>query len=160
MHFSSAVMLPIRPVLASSTERLGNVWCGVQIMKFPLTQFSPASSYFPLYLSIYLSIYGSTALVDLGRFFSFVIHTQSVGLLGRWISPSQGRYLHREQHKHRINAHRHPCHPVGFELTIPAFERAKTFHASDRAAIVIGLSSHSDANILLDTLPSTSLICT
>jgi hypothetical protein len=25
------------------------------------------------------------------------------------ISPSQGRYLHTEQHKHRINAHRHPC---------------------------------------------------
>jgi hypothetical protein len=27
---------------------------------------------------------------------------------------------------------------VGFELTIPAFERAKTVHALDRAAIVIG----------------------
>jgi hypothetical protein len=25
------------------------------------------------------------------------------------ISPSQGRYLSTEQHKHRINAHRHPC---------------------------------------------------
>jgi hypothetical protein len=44
----------------------------------------------------HLSIYGSTALVDLGRFFSFLIHTQSVGLLGRGISPSQGRYLHTE----------------------------------------------------------------
>jgi hypothetical protein len=44
---------------------------------------------------ICLSIYGSTALVDLGRFFSFLICTQSVGLLGRGISPSQGRYLHR-----------------------------------------------------------------
>jgi hypothetical protein len=27
---------------------------------------------------------------------------------------------------------------VGFEPTIPAFERAKTFHALDRAAIVTG----------------------
>jgi hypothetical protein len=36
-----------------------------------------------IYLSIYLSIYGSTALVDFGRFFSFLIYTQSVGLLGR-----------------------------------------------------------------------------
>jgi hypothetical protein len=36
--------------------------------------------------SIYLSIYGSTALVDLGRFFSFLIYTQSTGLLGRGIS--------------------------------------------------------------------------
>jgi hypothetical protein len=38
--------------------------------------------------------------------FSFVIFfTQSVGLLGRGISPPQGRYLHTEQHKHRINTH-------------------------------------------------------
>jgi hypothetical protein len=44
-----------------------------------------------------------------GRFFSFLIYAQSVGLLGRWMSPSQGRYLHTEQHKHRINAHRHSC---------------------------------------------------
>jgi hypothetical protein len=34
---------------------------------------------------------------------------QSAGFLARGISPSQGRYLHREQHKHRINSHRHPC---------------------------------------------------
>jgi hypothetical protein len=27
---------------------------------------------------------------------------------------------------------------VGFELTIPVFERAKTIHALDRAATVIG----------------------
>jgi hypothetical protein len=38
-------------------------------------------------------------------FFSSVIFfTQTVGLLGRVISPSQGRYLHTGQHKHRINA--------------------------------------------------------
>jgi hypothetical protein len=30
-----------------------------------------------------------------------------MGLLGRGISPSQGRYLHTQQHKHRINAHKH-----------------------------------------------------
>jgi hypothetical protein len=35
------------------------------------------------------------------------------------------------QHKHRINA-------VGFEPTIPVFVRAKTFHALDGAATVIG----------------------
>jgi hypothetical protein len=29
---------------------------------------------------------------------------QSVGLLGRVISPSEGRYLHTGQHKQRINA--------------------------------------------------------
>jgi hypothetical protein len=37
--------------------------------------------------------------------FQFLNPTQSVELLGRGISPSQGRYLHTEQHKHRINAH-------------------------------------------------------
>jgi hypothetical protein len=40
-------------------------------------------------------------------FFSFVIFffTQTVGLLGRGIRLSQGRYLHTGQHKHGINAH-------------------------------------------------------
>jgi hypothetical protein len=32
----------------------------------------------------------------------FLIYAQSLELLGRGISPSQGHYLHREQHKHRI----------------------------------------------------------
>jgi hypothetical protein len=32
-------------------------------------------------------------------------YTQSVGFLGRGISPSQGRNLDTGQHKHRINAH-------------------------------------------------------
>jgi hypothetical protein len=36
-------------------------------------------------------------------------YIQSVTPLGRGISPSQGRYLHTEQHKHRINADKHPC---------------------------------------------------
>jgi hypothetical protein len=32
-------------------------------------------------------------------------YTQSVGILGRGISPSQGFYPHTQQHEHRINAH-------------------------------------------------------
>jgi hypothetical protein len=40
-----------------------------------------------------------------GLFFSSMIFfTLTVGLLGRLISPSQGRYLHTGQHKRRINA--------------------------------------------------------
>jgi hypothetical protein len=31
--------------------------------------------------------------------------SQTVGLLGRVISPSQSRYLNTGQYKHRINAH-------------------------------------------------------
>jgi hypothetical protein len=56
-----------------------------------------------------LSTYGSMVLVDLGRLFSLLFYTQSVGPHGRGISPSQGRYPHTEEHKHRINSHRHPC---------------------------------------------------
>jgi hypothetical protein len=45
-------------------------------------------------------------LLGLRFFFSFVIIlTQTVGLPGRGISPSQGRYLHTGQDEHRINAH-------------------------------------------------------
>jgi hypothetical protein len=64
--------------------------------------------------------------------------SETVGLLGRVISPSQGLYLNSEQHKHRINAYTQQTSmpQVGFELTIPVFERAKTVHASDRAATV------------------------
>jgi hypothetical protein len=62
--------------------------------------------------------------------FSFLIVRQSVGLLGQGISLSLGRrYLHK---------HRQTYIPwVGFEPTIPVFERAKTVHALDRAATVI-----------------------
>jgi hypothetical protein len=56
-------------------------------------------------LSIYLFINGSTVLLfDLGRFSISQSHIQSVRLLGRGISPSQSRYLHTEQHKHKINS--------------------------------------------------------
>jgi hypothetical protein len=60
------------------------------------------------YLSIYLFIYGSTALCwTLVAFLVSKSFTQSVGLFGRGSSLSQGRYLHTGQHKHRIKTHRH-----------------------------------------------------
>jgi hypothetical protein len=78
---------------------------------------------------------------------SFMIILQTVRLLGRVISSSQGLYLNIGQHKHRINTYAHqtsmPC--VGFESTIPASERAKKVHALDRSATVTGL-----AHILTD----------
>jgi hypothetical protein len=90
------------------------------------------------YLSIYLSVCGSTALVDLGHFFSFLTYTQSVGFLGRRISP-----VLRSLPTHRTTQTRNKRTQtsvlrVWFELTIPTFKRAKTVHALDRAAIVIG----------------------
>jgi hypothetical protein len=56
----------------------------------------------------YLPTYGSTALLDLGRFFSFLIYTQSVGLPGQG-SARRKAATYTGQHRHRINAHRHPC---------------------------------------------------
>jgi hypothetical protein len=48
-------------------------------------------------LSIYLSFYGSTALCwALAAISVFFSYTQSVGLLGRGICPSQGLHLHTE----------------------------------------------------------------
>jgi hypothetical protein len=74
-------------------------------------------------------------LLGPGLFFSFVIIlTQSVGRLGRGISPSKGRYLHTGQDK----THTQTFTPwVGFESTISAFRRAKTVHALNRATTVI-----------------------
>jgi hypothetical protein len=73
-----------------------------------------------------------------GLFFIFVIFfTQSVGLLGQGISPSQGLYLYTEQHKQNKRTQTSMSH-VRFEPTIPAFERAKTVHVLDREATVIG----------------------
>jgi hypothetical protein len=85
---------------------------------------------------IKISVYGSTALMDLDRFFSFLIYTQLVGLLGWGISLSQDRCLHTEQHKHRINAHRHLCHEWDSN---PRTQCLKTVNALDCAAIVIGI---------------------
>jgi hypothetical protein len=75
-----------------------------------------------------------TSLLGPGLFFSFVIFvfTQTVGLLGRGIGPSQGLYLQTGQHKQIYIPW------VGFEPMIQAFERLKTVHALDRAVTVIG----------------------
>jgi hypothetical protein len=74
--------------------------------------------------------------------------SQTVGLLGRVISSSQGRYLNTGQHKHRINTYTYQTSMpwVGFEPTIPASERAKAFHALDRAATVTGETLYAVLN--------------
>jgi hypothetical protein len=60
---------------------------------------------------------------------------QSVRPLGQVISQSQGRYLTQTQKKHRQTS----IPQVGFEPMIPVFKRAKTVHALNSAATVIGL---------------------
>jgi hypothetical protein len=65
------------------------------------------------------------------------LYRQSVGFLGRGISTTQGRYLHRTTQTQKKRGDTFiPL--VGFEPTIQEFVRAKTFHALDRAATVIG----------------------
>jgi hypothetical protein len=66
---------------------------------------NPETLKYTVYPSIHPSIH---PLLDLGHFFSFLIYMQAVGLLGQGMSPSQARYQRTEQHKHRINVHRHP----------------------------------------------------
>jgi hypothetical protein len=70
--------------------------------------------------------------------FSFLILRQSVRLLGRAISHSQGHNLHRTTQTQ--NERRQISMPsVGIESTTPVFERAKTVHALDGEATVIGM---------------------
>jgi hypothetical protein len=86
---------------------------------------------------VYYSSMASHPSVGPSSLLQFRNLTQTVALLGRVSSPLQGRYLYTER------THRHPSFWVGFEHTIPAFERTKTVHALDRAATVIGLCSTS-----------------
>jgi hypothetical protein len=83
-------------------------------------------------------IYGSRAFcLALPAFSVSWAFRQSVELLGRGISPPQGRYLHTGQHKQNKRTQISIPH-VGFEPTIPAIERAKAVDALDRAATVLG----------------------
>jgi hypothetical protein len=62
---------------------------------------------------------------------------QSVGLLGRGVSPTQGLYLYAGQH--RQSKHTQTSMPrVGFPPTIQLFERVNAVHALDREDTVIG----------------------
>jgi hypothetical protein len=57
------------------------------------------------YATIFTHQWLYSPLLGPGLFSFVIIFTQTVRLLGRVTSPSQGRYLHTGQIKHRINAH-------------------------------------------------------
>jgi hypothetical protein len=93
-----------------------------------------------LYIRSYCSHLEHRTLVKRFVSIQFLNIRQSVGLPGRRLSQSQGRYLHRTtqtQNKYW----RTPISWVGFEPTITAFERAKTFQVLDRAATVINTAA-------------------
>jgi hypothetical protein len=81
----------------------------------------------------------------------FLNFRQSVGFLGRVISPSQSRYLHTEQHKTQNKRRRTSMPCIGLETTIPVFERMQIFHALDRAATVIGMWRFTCMEIYIKT---------
>jgi hypothetical protein len=63
---------------------------------------------------------------NLSAFSVFWSYTQSAGLLGLGISPSQGHYLHTEQHKHKINAHNIDIHALnGIRTHDPSFRASE-----------------------------------
>jgi hypothetical protein len=81
----------------------------------------------PLQMSFFFSLALQPHWALASAFSASWLFLQTVQLLGRVISSSQGLYLNTGQHKHRINTYTHqtsmPC--VGFEPTIPTSERAK-----------------------------------
>jgi hypothetical protein len=91
---------------------------------------------------VYAYLICSSDTFTVSRLFLFLILIvlQTVGLLQRVISSSQGLYLNTGQHRHRVNTHTYQTSMsyMGFEPTIPASERAKTVHALDRSATVTG----------------------
>jgi hypothetical protein len=93
------------------------------------------------YLSICLSIY--SPLLDPGRFFSFLI-LYTVGntpwTRDQPVAMSLPTYRTTQTHNKRTQT---SMSWVEFEHTIPAFERAKTVHALDCAATVIGFKIYT-----------------
>jgi hypothetical protein len=84
-------------------------WIKIAILWSVNSSFCP-SWYLSINLSIYLYIYGFTVLLlDLGRFFSFFSNLTVGRTPWGGISPTQGHYLHTEQHQYIINASRHLC---------------------------------------------------
>jgi hypothetical protein len=99
--------------------------------------FIDHSSFTLIYYFIFYirSSYSYTYSVEV--FIFLWIYTQSVGLVGQVIVPSQGLYLNTGHHKHR-KTHTTSMSEFGSEPTITASEQTKTVHALDRATTVTG----------------------
>jgi hypothetical protein len=70
------------------------------------------------------------------------LHPKTVGRTPWTVDQPVARALLTQDNTNTINADRQTSMPrVEFEPTIPVFERAKTVHALDRAATVIGITN-------------------
>jgi hypothetical protein len=103
----------------------------------PKTADGLLSRYF---LKLHLSIYDSAVLLlDLGRFFSFLI-LYTDGRTPWTVDQPVARPLPTHRTTQTQNKRAQTSMPwVGFEPSIPVFERAKTVHALGRAATVVGM---------------------
>jgi hypothetical protein len=101
------------------------------------------SKYTNTHICVYLSIYGSTVLLlDLGRFFSFLILHKFDRTPWTGDEPVT-RPLPTHRTTQTLNKRTQTSMTrVGFEPTIPAFQRAKTVHALDHAATLNGIYMH------------------
>jgi hypothetical protein len=91
-----------------------------------------------LFFSLSLLLYNP---LDLGRFFSFLI-LYTVGTTPWKGDQPDARQLPTHGTTQAQNKRTQTSMPrVGFEPTIPVFERAKTVHALDRVATVIGFDA-------------------
>jgi hypothetical protein len=84
-------------------------------------------------------------------FQSLVVLKQSVRLLGRGISPSQGPYYLQRT---TLTWTQTSMPQVGIEPIIPVFVRAKTVHDLDSVATVIGGLQNNLVHILSEDLSS------
>jgi hypothetical protein len=75
---------------------------------FTMSYTEKLSIYPPIHPFIYLSMALQPFVGPWQSFSVSLSFSQSVGLFGRGISPSQGQYLHKGQQRNRINAHIHP----------------------------------------------------
>jgi hypothetical protein len=76
-----------------------------QRMIFLLLSSSERQIQYDIYFKMITSLINHEFPIYLWLHSPLCWYTQSVGLLGREISLSQGLYVYSEQHKHRINAH-------------------------------------------------------
>jgi hypothetical protein len=93
-------------------------------------------------------------LLGTGLFFTFVIvFKSSVGLVWRGIGPSQSRYLHIEQHRHRIIAHTDIHYLSGTRTHDPnvrASEDGSCLRSRGRCDRLVTEDYHSKIQMILD----------
>jgi hypothetical protein len=81
-----------------------SIWTNINLVTFREWNLSCPTYRQSIHSFIHQWLY--SPLLGPGLYLIFVIFfTQTVGLLGRVLSPSQGRYLHTGQLKHRVKAH-------------------------------------------------------